>query len=177
MVRNTIGRGTHGLAPFGTERVGQRDLLVGVARELAERQTHGFFILHHAHADLQRTRLRLHQLVVAARIVTHDHIQVADDLVVTLEVGLLGLQQFLVAQGAEVMLGHGGGQILLRFHRLVVVELLVELVTLDARGHCAGREQVEPAGERHRIRIGQVLVFLVELFLRLHAQHRPVAAA
>ena len=141
----------HHLAPVRTEGVAQRHVLVGIAAELAQRQTQAFFILHQAHAHLQRAGLGLDQFVVTARVVLHDHAQVVDDAVVALQVALLGIQQFAVAQRCQVLLAHQHGQVFLGFADFFTVVFLVKLVAPDLRAYGTTREQVYPTDQRHRI--------------------------
>ena len=81
----------------------------------------------------------------------HDHAQVVDDAVVALQVALLGIQQFAVAQRCQVLLAHQHGQVFLGFADFFTVVFLVKLVAPDLRAYGTTREQVYPTDQRHRI--------------------------
>ena len=164
------------MTPVRTKRIAQRHVLVGITAEFAQGQTQAFFVLHQTHAHLQGTRLGLDQLIVAARIMLHDHAQVVDDAVVALQVALLDIQQLLVAQGSQVLFAHQHGQVFLGFANFFAVVFLVQLVTTDLRADGPAGEQVDATDQGHRIR-GIHAAAALYITGGLHAYHRPVAGS
>ena len=166
----------HHMPPVRTKRIAQRHVLVGITAEFAQGQAQALLVLDQTHAHLQGTRLGLDQLVVAARIMLHDHPQVVDDAIMALQVALFGIQQFLVAQGRQVLFAHQHGQIFLGLADFLAVVFLVQLVTPDLCTDGTAGEQVDATDQGHRIG-GIPAAAALYIAGRLHAHHRPVARA